>query len=211
MGVPHDISGQRFGRLVATACDRRDWQHSYWRCQCDCGASHITTLNSLRRGLVVSCGCYRREFSKTKATKHAATETAEYRIWAAMKRRCANPNVRAWKDYGGRGIKVCERWQQFENFLADMGPRPLGLTLDRIDHDGHYEPGNCRWATYVEQANNTRGNRLVFVGDRVLTVTQACGHYGIPVTTVWSRISRGWPPSDWFLPKIEAGRTRSMA
>lgn len=138
----------------------------------------------------MSCGCYRREFSKAKATTHAATDTAEYRIWAAMKRRCTNPNVKAWKDYGGRGIKVCERWRRFENFLSDMGPRPAGLTLDRINHDGHYEPWNCRWATYKEQANNTRGNRLISVGERMLTLTQACDHYGVPLTTVGSRISR---------------------
>lgn len=161
----------------------------------------MTTLNALRRGLVVSCGCYRREFSAAKATTHGMTDTTEHRIWAAMKRRCLNPNVPAFKDYGGRGIGVCERWMTFENFLADMGRRPKGLTLERIDTEGHYSPENCRWASRTEQANNTRANHIVNIGGVAMTFTQACSSLGVPVTTAATRMSRGWPESLWFAPK----------
>jgi hypothetical protein len=95
-------------------------------------------------------------------TTHGLTDTPEHRSWAHMKNRCTNPNNDAWKHYGGRGIRVCDSWlESFEQFLADMGERPNGTSLDRIDVDGHYEPGNCRWATAVEQNNNQRRTRKV--------------------------------------------------
>lgn len=119
-----------------------------------------------------------------------------------MKRRCTNPNVKEWKDYGGRGIAVCNRWMlSFKDFMTDMGPRPPGLTIDRIDHDGNYEPGNCRWATYTQQANNRRGNHVVNIGGVAMTFTQACLHFGVPVSTAATRMSRGWPEDLWFAPK----------
>ncbi len=118
-----------------------------------------------------------------------------------MKRRCSNPNVPEWKNYGGRGISVCEQWQTFENFMADMGPRPSGLTLERRDTNGGYCPENCYWATRVEQANNTRANRMVTVDGASMTFAQACSHYGVPVTTSATRAIRGWPENLWFAPK----------
>jgi hypothetical protein len=119
-----------------------------------------------------------------------------------MLRRCLNPNVPAFKDYGGRGIRVCDRWRKFENFLADMGPRPSDLTLDRVDNNGDYEPGNCRWATRGTQARNARGRLLVSYGAQVMNLIDAASQSGLPYSTVATRIHRGWPRDRWFIPKL---------
>src|SRR5215467_3598440 len=158
-----DMTGQRFGLLRVRELRGKQtyrWRNrtmtrAMWLCDCDCGNPVVVSGGSLRSGNTRSCGC--RKPALGGAWKHGRTNDDRYQVWADMKGRCLNPKSKIWKYYGGRGIKVCDRWlESFENFLADVGERLLGMWLDRIDNDGNYEPGNVRWATPKQQSNNRR-------------------------------------------------------
>lgn len=127
-------------------------------------------------------------FQKT----HGMTDTAEYSVWESMHSRCSNPKVWCFHNYGGRGIKVCARWKRFENFFADMGIRPQGMTLERKDTNGNYSPDNCKWVPPAEQASNTRKNVRYEFGGKVLTQAQWSRHLGFPLSLIWQRLARGW-------------------
>lgn len=157
-GIAIDVTGQRFGRLVVIqrAENSRDDQ-ARWLCKCDCGNFHTVRSKKLRTGNTVTCGC-RKGGGGSFRHGHSArgNEHPLYGTWEAMHQRCRNPNATGYRNYGGRGIKVCERWQKFENFLADVGERPVGHTLDRIDVNGDYTPDNVRWANRSIQNKNKR-------------------------------------------------------
>lgn len=171
---PEDLVGQRFGRLVVVSIAAGSLKSKYrlrWLTHCDCGGTRIARPDALKSGLTRSCGCLQREVAAATlrryyadggqhALKHGHAKgkpSPTYSSWVAMRQRCHNPKSAKYPRYGGRGIQVCQRWRDsFEVFLADMGERPDGKTLDRIDPAGHYEPGNCRWATPYEQWLNRR-------------------------------------------------------
>lgn len=152
--------GRRFGRLTVGAEVRvGERRRLAYQCACDCGESRVVLKENLTSGRQVSCGCHNREMAKkvgNHTRKHGMWKSRTYGIWRTMKNRCLSPNSGAFHRYGALGVQVCDRWLEFTNFLADMGECPDGLTLDRINPFGNYEPGNCRWATWKEQANNKR-------------------------------------------------------
>ena len=184
-----EMVGKKFGRLTVIKYEDTANNVSRWRCLCGCGKETVVYGCHIRSGHTRSCVCLSLEVS----TKHGMEGTLIYRIWGGMKSRCLDETNKNYHRYGGRGILVCDRWLKFENFFADMGNKPVGLQLDRIDNDGPYSPENCRWATVKEQANNRRSNRWInFMGMRK-TITQWSEYIGISLNVLNARINqRGW-------------------
>lgn len=197
-----DMAGCRSGRIIllsraedsAAGLDR-------WHYQCDCGKTGIAAGHKIRDQSQKSCGCGRtetiRQINPGLRHGHARGKklTPEWMAWASMRSRCTDANSRAYPNYGGRGIMVCERWQTFENFLADMGPRPsIKHSLDRFpDNNGDYEPSNCRWATKKQQSRNQRGNIIVDFRGAQVALSEAAEMAGLSYQTVWKRINKyGW-------------------
>jgi hypothetical protein len=199
IAIDTDLTGRGFGRLTVIAFGGRTKSRKFWLCRCTCG----TETRMREDGLVAgnqSCGCLTTEVSAANgkaSTKHGHTSRGKrsrtYVSWVKMRRRCLVPADEHYRLYGGRGITVCRRWLIFENFLADMGERPEGTTLDRYpDKNGNYEPGNCRWATQKEQCNNTRLNVMVEYQGVTKTATQWAESMNWPKRTVYMRLRAGW-------------------
>jgi hypothetical protein len=174
-----------------------------WRCLClSCGEESVLFGGNLRGGLTAGC----KQCQIKRITTHGHTvngQTPTYRAWHGMKQRCENPNSEVFKDYGGRGIMICQRWDVFENFLEDMGPCPVGLEIDRIDNNGNYEPGNCRWTTKKQNQSNKRNNRFVLYGGRKMTFTEMARLTGRGSGSLFNLLKKyNWPEIDFvILPK----------
>jgi hypothetical protein len=186
--------GVRYGLLVVTDVFRSH-QRTYANCICDCGKQATVLLYSIRKLATRSCGCLHAIGNNLRhGDNRKGRTTAEYRIWRSMRQRCNNRENAAFPRYGGRGITVCERWSIFDNFLADMGRRPSSdHSLDRINNDGNYEPGNVRWATALQQSLNTRRNRLITFNGETRTLSEWTACLGFHGWTLGQRIRKcGW-------------------
>ena len=194
-----DMTGKTFGRLkvVRLAYMRKE---AIWECSCSCGRTAVVSGYLLRAGKTNSCGCLRAEIRPSLTRTHGAsslTSSPELRrtwmCWKGILSRCNNPNTRIYQHYGGRGITICDRWNNFQVFLSDMGLKPHGYTIGRIDNNAGYHKENCRWETMSEQANNRRSSRLLTIQGRTQSLMSWCAEYGIDRNTVTKRLKLGWP------------------
>lgn len=192
-----DIAGQRFASLVVVArAENNADGRATWLCRCDCGNETTVLGKSLRSGMTRSCGCLRAAVArknKERNTKHGGSKSRTYASWSAMRERCLNPAVKEYPRYGGRGITICESWSDFANFLADMGERPAGKTLDRRDTQGNYTPDNCRWATPMEQGRNRTTNRVIEHKGESRCLAEWAQITGMGFGTLKGRLDLGWP------------------
>jgi hypothetical protein len=185
-----NLTGMTFGKLVVLIYQKTRGTPGVWLCQCDCGTQKSIRPSSLNSGASRSCGCEQASGMRT----HGKSNTRTFASWKQMRARCCNPNYKAFADYGGRGITICERWlNSFENFLADMGERPAGMSIDRYpNNDGNYELSNCRWATQAQQQRNKSNNVLLTFQGETMCITDWAEKLGISKHSLRNRICRGW-------------------
>ena len=190
--------GDRFDRWTVIALAEKSHSKTRWLCRCSCGSEKTVYERYLQDGLSRSCGCLRSELLTAKNTVHGHSQrgkrSAEYNSWINMRSRCYDPINKEWANYGGRGITICERWREsFEIFLADMGTKPSRRhQIDRIDNNGHYEPDNCRWATPMQNAQNTRRNIFLEHNGKRLTQSEWARVVGLSPATICERRAAGW-------------------
>ena len=184
---PDDLTGQRFKKLLVISRGA-----SYagggarWNCLCDCGKTKLIAAATLKNGESGSCGCGRE--------KHRMTGSREHDAWRNMRRRCLTKTHPEFPNYGGRGILICARWNDFASFYADMGPAPAGLSLERIDVNGHYCPENCKWGTTAEQTRNKRVNHSITANGKTMCLADWARELGVHRANISSRLKVGWDP-----------------
>lgn len=190
MGKYRDLTGERFGRLLVLQRDgcNKHGQVKWW-CECDCGTQKHILGMCLSRGETQSCGCLHKETTAKINAKHGMTKTSIYGLWHGMIQRCNDIKHPRYVSYGGRGITVCPEWCDFENFYRDMGDKPKGMSLERIDNDGDYCKKNVVWATAKQQSNNRRSNIVLEYNGKKQTMQQWCDELGLKIGTVWARLN----------------------
>lgn len=197
-----NIEGKRFGRLIAIENVGKNKQgRMLWKCKCDCGNTIVTTITHLTTKQTLSCGCLRKEKVTRLNTKHGKTNTRLYKIWDSMKQRCYNHNAKNYKNYGGRGIKIYNKWlndfESFYNWSMENGYKDT-LSIDRIDGNKDYEPSNCKWSTRKEQNNNRRNNKLITYKGKTKTIAEWSNELGISYDVIKYRINKKWSIEDIF-------------
>jgi len=204
--MAQDLAGRVVGRWTVVEYVGK----SYWKCRCECGTVKNVFTGNLTASKTLSCGCLRKEVVSVTSRTHGLSKTAEYRVWAGMKRRCQNKNDKAYADYGGKGVTVCQQWSDsFESFLADVGKRPSAKhEIDRIDNSKGYEPGNCRWATRSAQANNKTNNRPITFNGTTQTLAAWGRATGIGSVTIQFRLDHGWTIERALTTPAEKGRNQ---
>jgi hypothetical protein len=196
MGRFRDLTGERFGRLLVLQKNGYNKHHQlYWLCECECGNRKSVLGFVLGRGECNSCGCLKKESIAKVNFSHGMAATPIYRIWRSMMQRCCDKNSHAYDRYGGRGINVCNKWQTFEGFYKDMGDKPKGMSLERLNNDGDYCLENVVWADAKAQANNRRSNVVLEHNGKKQNMQQWCDELNLKIGTVWARINRGWDVS----------------
>lgn len=196
-----DVVGKRFGRLMVVS-GFQDGTRYRLKCICDCGKESCPRMDTVLSGNCISCGCMVNAFNRNGATIDGKKQTAEYVTWVSMRSRCNDPNDKVYHRYGGRGITVCERWGSFINFLSDMGERPKGHSIERIDNDLGYSPENCKWATHIEQSRNKRTSVYSEIQARVVIGLIEKGFRGVHISALTGmdegsianiRSGKSWP------------------
>jgi len=196
--IPHETKENHIGsthtNLTIWAVGKKQGSYRYMAlCDCSCGTSpYLTRLDKVLAGLTQSCGC----FHAAVITKHGKWNHPLYPLWRGIVQRCTEPNNRSYPRYGGRGIKVCERWLNPDNFISDMGPTyKKGLQIERVDNDRDYSPENCRWATQTEQQRNKRSNIRITLDGKTKVLSEWCKDFGVRYQLAWERIKlQGWHP-----------------
>lgn len=208
-----DLTGQRFGRLVAIKRATNIKKRTMWECKCDCGRTKVVDAHSLRLGHTKSCGCLGLEMLEKGRTKHGLYKTKLYGHFEKMIDRCENKNHNNYKNYGGRGIAICDEWRHnfkaFYDWSMTNGFRE-GLSIDRIDNDKGYSPDNCRWATQKEQMNNIRNNRRITYSGKTHTLSEWSEITGIGKSCLNSRIQDGWETDELLTIPVGAVRGRKQ-
>lgn len=199
MAHAKDLTGMRVGMLqVIEQAGRSKSGAVIWRCLCDCGVECKPWSSSLVRGLTTSCGCNRNSRIGEKNTKHSLSRHSAADTWYKIHGRCSNPENPDYQDYGARGITVCERWSSLENFVADMGEKPKGLSIERLDNSKGYSPENCIWADGKTQARNRRDTKRLTYRGETKSMVAWCEELGLVYSTVRSRIARGLSTEEAF-------------
>ena len=189
---PLDLVGEKFGRLTVIERTENKGSKAAWKCICDCGGFTVAVSHDLISGHTQSCGCFQKEMTSKASKTHGMRFTKIYHVWQSMKDRCFNPNNKRFNDWGGRGITVCDEWKNdFQAFYDHVSQLPHfgeeGYSLDRINNDGNYEPGNVKWSTQHEQCRNRRNNILIALNGKTFTLAELSEATGVKYSTLYHR------------------------
>ena len=203
MGRRKNLTGREYGKLTVLEYAGKSYLgRSFWLCVCECGNNITLVESKLTAGDTKNCGHCKKERDRERYKAHGLSGSRTYESWAHMRQRCTNPNHKSYRYYGGRGITVCDRWlRSFENFYTDMGERPEGTSLDRIDNSKGYEPGNCRWATPIEQGRNRRNNVCITYQGVTQCIQDWAEYFGVNPGTLDWRVRKGWTPEECLFGK----------